>query len=132
MRTDIICPIAIFLPQGGSGMVQTGGFVLRLRVLLRFETQMWVAQCLEHDIAVQGRSIPEAKRMFLATLRAQVRLDVERGKKPLEGIPPAPHEYEREFEEAEALKDEPEISLTSGVPPAYQIAALSEEFRVSS
>lgn len=101
---------------------------LFLRVLFKRGTQMWVAQCLEHDLAAQGPSLEEARVAFERTLAAQVQLDLSRGLTPLEGIPPAPQEYFRIFAEAEFLV-QPRQEQGS-VPPAYQIAAL-REFRLS-
>jgi hypothetical protein len=110
--------------------------VKRLRVLLRREEfGSWIAQCLEHNIVAQGSSIPGAIRCFVATLVAQIRLDLERHRLPLESVPPAPREYESQYASAVALREERSQDLDRefrGIPPAYQIARLTEEFRVHS
>lgn len=104
---------------------------IRLRVLLRRERTMWVAQCLEHDIAAQGPNIREAQRAFLTTLAAQVRSDLDRGREPLRGIPPAPEEYFRAFELSVPVGEPLEEKVPTETPPAYQIDALQgREFRV--
>ena len=101
---------------------------LSLRVLFKRASQMWVAQCLEHDLAAQGPSLETARIAFERTLAAQVQLDLSRGLAPLAGIPPAPQEYFQIFAEAE-FQVQP-LQEQGSLPPSYQIAAL-REFRLS-
>ena len=76
-----------------------------LRVLLLQEGNFWVAQCIDKDIAAQGLDPDGARRSFLRTLGAQVRLDLERGLTPLENIPRAPDWYFYAYEEATELTE---------------------------
>ena len=68
-------------------------FMFNLSVLLLKEGKSWVAQCLEFDITAQGKTPKDAKKTFENTLLGQFILDVEQGKKPLEGIPQTPKIY---------------------------------------
>ena len=74
-----------------------------LRVLLIPEGRFWVAQGIDKDIAAQGLDPDGARRAFLKTLAAQIRLDLERGREPLAAIKEAPDWYFQAYEEAEEL-----------------------------
>lgn len=50
-------------------------FMNKLRVLFikgNGDTDNWVAQCLEYDIAAQGKTIREAKKMFELTMAGEL------------------------------------------------------------
>jgi predicted RNase H-like HicB family nuclease len=70
---------------------------------------VWVAQCVTHDFAAQGKTITQAQENFSNTLRTHVILAVQNGEKPLENVPPAPAWFAREFEQAsqESVKTVP-------------------------
>jgi hypothetical protein len=95
-----------------------------IRVLLFQEGDFWVAQCLEHDIATQSRTRKGVWDALIRTLKAQVSLDVERGRTPLESIPPAPDWYFEAFKVAEldTVERGPEH-----LPAAFIIQAISEQ-----
>ena len=65
----------------------------------------WVVQGLEYDIAAQGKTMDEAKSRFESNVITQILLDLERGKQPLEGIPPAPSFYLEQSKSAHALEE---------------------------
>lgn len=48
----------------------------------------FVAQCLEHDIAAQGKSPEEAIYRLEKTIAAQIALDIEHGRQPIINLPP--------------------------------------------
>src|SRR6266542_2500761 len=73
--------------------------ILFLKVIYLPEGNAWVAQCLEHDIAAQGKTLPEAEDAFRRTLLAQVVLDIRKGREPLEDIKAAPKMYWRKWDE---------------------------------
>lgn len=126
-RGDKRRPTSVYDDCVGGAEAKAIVGMIRLRVLLTRTPFGWSAQCLDHDIAAEGRDLQHVKAMFLATLRAQIALDFRKGLVPLQNVPPAPPRFFRDFETSEALKDEPEIG---DLPPAYQIAKLKEEFRV--
>ena len=66
---------------------------------------MWAAQCLEYDIAAQGKTIDEAKESFKRTFVGQIMVDVHFGHQPLQGIEKAPEEYWEQFRTAKRLID---------------------------
>lgn len=76
-------------------------FTLRLSVLLLHCEGMWVAQCLEHDLAAQGRSIAAAKDALARTIAGQVIVDVEHNQEPLATFSAAPAEYWAKFKKGE-------------------------------
>lgn len=102
-------------------------------VLILREAETWVTQCLEYDIAAQGKTITEAMTNFQRTFIGQILVDIASGREPLEGVPQALPEYWKLFEAAHRLVDRssfyvPEESL----PPAYIIRAAAEELRISA
>lgn len=103
---------------------------LEIRVLVLREGDSYVAQCLEFDIAAQGKTIPEVNRAFELTLKGQVALDLQKGKRPFEGIPRAPERYWEIFEKALKIEDKEPISLPSEVPPAFVVNEIVKELRV--
>lgn len=103
---------------------------LMVRVLVFREGNSYIAQCLEYDIAAQGKTVPEVKAAFERTIIGQIILDRRRGKKPLEGIPAAPEAYEEMFARAMRLADEETINISEDVPPAYMVNEIRKELRV--
>lgn len=75
-----------------------------INVVLLCDQGIWVAQCLEHDIAAQGKTIKQAMKTFSKSFAGQVFMDVENGKQPLEDFTPAPVEYWDMLREAEPLE----------------------------
>lgn len=64
-----------------------------MTVLLLKEGDQWVAQCLEHDIAAQGKEIDDALTAFAVIWRAQLLEDVNDGREPFSTSGPAPEHY---------------------------------------
>jgi hypothetical protein len=97
---------------------------IKLSVLFLKENDSWVGQCLEHDIAAQGKTLDEAKTSLQHTIAGQMFLDAGSGKAPLLDIKPAPEYYRVKFENAEKLKFVFELSDGS-------IGAEAEDVRVA-
>src|SRR5262245_31254995 len=74
----------------------------------------WVAQCLDYDRVAQGYGIKKAKQAFALTLTYQVKLDIERGRKPLEQFKRAPQEYWDMWNQAEKLADDDLLQELAG------------------
>jgi hypothetical protein len=104
---------------------------LTVRILFTREGEAWVVQCLEYDIASQGRTLQEAEETFGRTFVGQMLLDLHKGKQPLQGIGPAPRMYWRKFKEGIGLKVEPTIALPKSVSPAFVIEEIRKEARVA-
>ena len=73
-----------------------------VRVLLWKEEDVFLAQCLEHDICVQAPDIETLQRRFEATIAA------EGGRGDLESIPPAPEDFQDKWASAEAVESDVE------------------------
>jgi|HubBroStandDraft_5_1064220.scaffolds.fasta_scaffold401940_2 hypothetical protein len=65
------------------------------RAILIYSATGISSQCLEWDIAAQGKTEEEALRSLAATIYGQMVLDKERGlDRYFEGIEPPPHEIQ--------------------------------------
>ena len=93
-----------------------------MRVIILKEEPMWVAQCLEHDIAAQGVSIPEVKKAFLLVLASQIVVALASRRDPqefLDSFGPAPDYYHERFELAERLAEPIRVPDQVNIPPAF-------------
>lgn len=70
-----------------------------LKVLVLREQDYWIAQCLEYDIAVQARSLPELQNRFMRVFAGHVALAVEHNDRPFSNIEPPPSSYQHLWEE---------------------------------
>lgn len=70
----------------------------RISVVLFQEGEWWSAQCLEHDIATQARSLPELYEELRRTLSAHAAVCLAEGKQPFAELGPAPQRFWRMFE----------------------------------
>ncbi len=75
-----------------------------LRILIHKSDGCYVAQCLEHDVAVQADSIKDLEYRFFEALIALVVDDIENGRIPLENEPPAPERFWQMYSEARPVK----------------------------
>lgn len=95
-----------------------------VRVLLIADRNVWVAQCIDFDLAAQGESPREAMETFKRLFEMQIDIDRKAGKPPLEEIPSPPHWYEERFNEAWLCgqdNDGPKI------PPPFMLKARVSE-----
>lgn len=76
---------------------------LRFRVLLIAHGDSWSAQCLEYDLAAQGKTLTEAQRSFERLINDQVAIDKHFGRKPFAGLPRAPKIYWDAWNQASQL-----------------------------
>lgn len=104
---------------------------ITLRVVYLREGDSWIAQCLEHDIAAQGKTLPDVEEAFRRTVVGQIMLDLRKGREPFEGIKPAPKMYWRKFDEGLRLGVDSRIDLPKDVPPAFMIQEIRNEARVA-
>lgn len=65
----------------------------KVSVLLLREGDMWTAQCLEYDLAAQGRTLAEVKDAFGQTFTGQIMVDLHHKVEPLAAFRPAPAKY---------------------------------------
>ena len=88
---------------------------------------LWVAQCLDYDVAAQGETIQEAKEAFGVAFSAQLAVYIDDNQNPLEMIPPAPQEYWDKFARGDRLADQIPIRPPSMCPPAWMIPSISAQ-----
>jgi hypothetical protein len=69
-----------------------------IRVIVFMDGDQWVAQCLEHDICAQAADLEELRSRIGATIEAEAEYSKRNGKKPFEGIEPAPKHYHEMWE----------------------------------
>ena len=82
------------------------------RVVLFQESGIWIAQCLERDIAAQAKSIAELKKAFTLVVRRQAEIDIKCGRIPFDGIPQAPELFQDLYNRGEKLQDLMAIELS--------------------
>ena len=64
-----------------------------LRILIHVENDIWIAHCLDYDIASQGKGIDSALDSLENVMIGQMILDKENGHEPLARPGPAPQRY---------------------------------------
>ena len=100
----------------------------KLSVLFIESRSGWTAQCLEHDIAAQADSLNALFDEIERVLVAQVALDEAQGRRPFEGIEPAPAKFWDAFRAARTKMQRPAAGLRAGgegaprVEPTIRIA----------
>lgn len=92
---------------------------LEIRAVLFQEIGLWVAQCLEHDIAVQAQTRADLLETLERTLLGYLLLGFEKGCRPFEWIPPAPRRYWEMYEKANPV--EPVEMDASSLPSAHDL-----------
>lgn len=97
-----------------------------LRVLIEpqyLNGGLWyVAQCLEHDLAVQARSAQEAHEAFVALVRSRCSIAVQKQiDDPFQGIKPAPKRFESAWEGSLRVEPRPEVRCGSGQIQPYHV-----------
>ena len=98
-----------------------------MRVLIMREEHMWVAQCLEHDIAAQGASLPEVKQAFAIAFAAQIAVALHYGQDPRDFLGEfgrAPEFYWEKFSQAERLAEPIRVPDRVEIPPAFMLNAM--------
>lgn len=72
----------------------------RISVLLSENQGIWLAQCLEYDIAVEAKSLEDVSYELERTLVGHLVICDENNEEPFERIPPAPQEYWQRYARA--------------------------------
>ena len=105
---------------------------LSVSVIFLQEGNGWVAQCLEYDIAAQGKSIPKAMDALEEVFVGQIVVDLAMNKHPLEDTPAAPPFYWDKQREAMQLRDRRPFYFGNNIPPAFMVRATAEDLRVAT
>ena len=99
-----------------------GAGTIQMRAILFKESEnLWCAQCLEHDIAVQASSEDDLIPELISVLAAYVELAIEKGSKPFADIPPAPAHFFKMIESARETQKPIPITDSSDAPMAPMI-----------
>jgi len=105
-------------------------FILRVLIIQQSDG-LWAAQCIDHDIAAQGKSIREAKTAFEQTIIGQILYDLKKNREPLAAFPAAPTELQELYERAaDVTLDDKGPLLPQGTPEAFVCNQITKEFRV--
>ncbi len=104
----------------------------KLDVLFFREGNVWVGQCLQHDIAVQGENLRECMQELRDSLLGRIMGASDLGMDhPFKDVPPAPAKYWKRYRRALKLcLDESSFQLPEGIPPAFMIRPSDLEIRV--
>lgn len=78
---------------------------IRLRVVVLREDGWLVAQCLEHNIAVQAQSFDALRVALEEAIAGHIVLDLQAGIEPLSNLAAAPARYFELFESAPRLAE---------------------------
>ncbi len=68
-----------------------------IRAILFQQGDLWVGQCLEHDIGAQGDSLEQVQTRLRLAIVAEGRESERRFGKPFANIPPAPAYFEEKW-----------------------------------
>ena len=71
----------------------SNGELENIRVIVYREGDVYVAQCIEHDIATQGPDIPAALARLDLTIDAECAISKEAGGQAFDNIPSAPNYF---------------------------------------
>jgi len=95
----------------------------QIRVILFRDGDQWVAQCLEYDIGAQAGSLPELHERLLVTLEIEKAISIEKLGKPFAGIPEAPAEFFKRWEQQSGRYDPKHIKGAPMLPVDYALCA---------
>ena len=70
----------------------------KLRVVIFREEEMYVAQCIEFDIAAQAPTLEAVLDRLDLTVEAECQMSLEIGQTPFNGICPAPNHFHHLWE----------------------------------
>jgi predicted RNase H-like HicB family nuclease len=105
---------SICLPWGNAEALPMGN--IRIRVVIFREGTWWCAQCLEFDIAAQAETKEDLKAELHQILMTHVEFDRQSGRKPFDGLKPAPRLFFDLFEKSKSPVDEKTFLLGDAGP----------------
>ena len=76
-----------------------------IRILVFKDGDMYVAQCLEYDIAACASTMKELRNDILGTIECYRQESVDRSGNPFQGIDPAPQDLHKMWDEAEKFQE---------------------------
>ena len=92
---------------------------LKMRAVAFEDGGLWVAQCIDHDIAAFAPSLPELPKALMRAVGANLCANADLGREGLEGIPPAPKRFAALFKRADySLSPTGPLGAERGLPDA--------------
>ncbi len=90
---------------------------IEVNVVAFQDGELWIAQCVEYDIAAFAKSLPELPRALERAVAANLAANADLGRNALDGVPPAPPRFQEMFEQSHFdLKTRIENSSTPRLP----------------
>jgi hypothetical protein len=77
---------------------------IKVSVVAFQEGDLWVAQCVEYDIAAHATDLTRLPAAFERAIMANVCVNLELGRQGLEGIPEPPRRFQEMFDSGMELK----------------------------
>lgn len=78
--------------------------VPEVRAVVFRDEDLWIAQCLEYDLATQGRTLEQLRERVKRLLLVRMAVSQKERRKPFGGLPKGPQEFWELWESAEALE----------------------------
>lgn len=73
---------------------------IKISAIAFHDKGVWVAQCVEYDIAVSAETLPKLRKAFERAVVANICVNEKLGRSGLDGIPPAPSKFRDLFNNA--------------------------------
>lgn len=95
--------------------------VPEVRAVVFRDEDLWVAQCLEYDLATQGRTLEQLRERVELLLLARMAVSQKVGRRPFEGLPKGPQEFWDLWGSAEPLetrsREQGAAEVGGSIPP---------------
>ena len=92
---------------------------LKVSAVLFQDGQWWSAQCLEYDVAAQAQTLSDLQTEFQRVLISHLAIARELGRKPFEGIPPAPRKFWDLFKQSRLRVESDELPFRNPEPLGF-------------
>jgi len=90
---------------------------IEVNVVAFQEGELWIAQCVEYDIAAFAKSLPELPRALERAVAANLCVNADLGRNALDGVPPAPARFREMFDHSHMdVKTRDENNSTTRLP----------------
>jgi hypothetical protein len=75
--------------------------IITISAIAFHDEGVWIAQCVEYDIAVSATTLPKLRKAFERAVIANICVNEKLGRSGLDGIPPAPSKFRDLFNNAD-------------------------------
>ncbi len=84
---------------------------LEIKVLIFKDQNLYIAQCLEYDLAVQAEGLEDLRENFALELALQIENDIQNGEEPLSTLPETPRVFWEMYQRANPLQNPIDIKV---------------------